>query len=352
MDLETSPVCGGRRRSCCPRGDLVCHGRPSSRLLCRHPSRAVGHRSKEVHGTDTSGRSAAETWQSGLMVDGVDGGCLNGVTKRFTRSGPWIVDGVDLVLPPGSRTVIVGDNGSGKSTLLRIAVGLTRPTSGSVIRPMETSFVPERLAGRSSFTAWEYLSHMGRIRGLNRAAVETRSRDLVECLGLLPDPYVPIDNLSKGNKQKVVIAQAFLAPMGLVVLDEPYSGLDTQTRLTLDDLIQLEQSRGAAVLMTSHDVSLGPAPDQVYRIGNGRLYRIQSNVVASELRSIELTATERSCTAEQLLSAARLRSANHDESRGVISLIMEASDADAFLHEAIAHAWSVTGVAPLPVAGQ
>ena len=286
------------------------------------------------------------------MVSGGDGGCLNRVTKRFTRSGPWIVKGVDLVLAPGSRTVIVGDNGSGKSTLLRIAVGLTRPTSGSVVRPMETSFVPERLAGRSTFTAWEYLSHMGRIRGLNRAAVEARSRDLVECLGILPDPYVPIDNLSKGNKQKVVIAQAFLATMGLVVLDEPYSALDTQARRTLDELIQFKQSRGAAVLMTSHDIPLGTAPDQVYRIGDGRLHRMQSNVGASELRSIELTATEGSCTAEQILSAASLRSANHDESRRVLSLIMEASDADAFLHEAIAKGWSVTGVAPLPGAGQ
>jgi ABC-2 type transport system ATP-binding protein len=98
------------------------------------------------------------------------------------------VRGVDLDLPPGSRTVIAGDNGSGKSTLLRIAAGLTRPTSGSVIRALKISFVPERLAGRSSFTAWEYLSHMGRIRGLNRAEIESRGRDLFERLGLLPDP--------------------------------------------------------------------------------------------------------------------------------------------------------------------
>ena len=83
---------------------------------------------------------------------------------------------------------------------------------------------------------------MGRIRGLGRPAVERRSGDLLERLGLLPDPYVAIDSLSKGNKQKVVIAQAFLAPVGLVVLDEPHSGLDAQARHVLDDLIESERT--------------------------------------------------------------------------------------------------------------
>jgi ABC-type multidrug transport system ATPase subunit len=162
---------------------------------------------------------------------------------------------------------------------------------------------------------------------------------------------VSIDSLSKGNKQKVVIAQAFLVPVGLVVLDEPHSGLDAQARRTLDDLIELERTRGAAVLMTSHTVPLGPESEQVYRIGDGCLYRMQSNALASELRRIELTATERSCAAEQILSAASLRSANHDQSRRVLSLVVEASDADALLHEAITKGWSVTGVVPLPGGG-
>jgi ABC-type multidrug transport system ATPase subunit len=260
--------------------------------------------------------------------------------------------GIDLDLPPGSRTVIVGDNGSGKSTLLRIAAGLTRPTSGSVIRATKTSFVPEGLAGRSSFTAWEYLSYMGRIRGLDRGAIDARSRDLLEHLGLLPDPYVSIEALSKGNKQKVVIAQAFLAPVDLAVLDEPFSGLDAQARRTLDDLIESERTRGAAVLMTSHTVPLGPEPDRVYRIRDGCLYRMQSTAVASELRHIQLTATSRPCPVEQILSSVCVRSVNYDKTRRVLSLVVEAPDADAFLCDAITKGWSVTAVAPLPGSGR
>ena len=224
--------------------------------------------------------------------------------------------GVDLDLPPASRTVIVGNNGSGKSTLLRVAAGLTRPTSGSVIRATRTSVVPERLAGRSSFTAWEYLSHMGRIRGLSRAAVERRSRDLLERLGLLPDPYVSIDSLSKGNKQKVVIAQAFLAPVGLLVLDEPHSGLDHQAGRTLDELIESERTRGAAILMTSHTDWLMPHLDRTYRIADGCLNPMRPVEGPSALRSIELTATARSSTAQQIVSAPSIRRADQDQRVG------------------------------------
>jgi ABC-type multidrug transport system ATPase subunit len=279
-----------------------------------------------------------------------EGSCgrLTGVSKRFGRRGSWILRDINLVLLPGSRTVIVGGNGSGKSTLLRVAAGLTRPTAGTVIRSPAISYAPERLPGRSNFTAWEYLGHMGRIRGLDRVTVETRSGDLVERLGLLPDPNAPIDSLSKGNKQKVIIAQAFLAPVGLIVLDEPYSGLDDNARWTLDDLADAEQDRGTAVLLSSHADPMRPRSDQVCRIVDGGLTQIPFTAGAPEYRRIELTGTERSCAAEQIISAAGLHRVDHDHRRGVLSLDVEASDADALLHKAITNGWSVTGVVPLP----
>jgi ABC-2 type transport system ATP-binding protein len=281
------------------------------------------------------------------MPDEHRAGRLNDVAKRFTRGGPWIMRGVDLELPHRSRTVIVGDNGSGKSTLLRIAAGLTSPTSGSVTLATRTSFVPERLAGRSNLTPREYLWHMGRIRGLQRTAIEARSRDLLQRLGLLPHPDVPIDALSKGNKQKVIIAQAFLTPVDLAVLDEPYSGLDARARRALDDLIELERARGAAVLMTSHTVPPEFGPEHVYRIDDGRLSRMRAGPgTPPALRQIELRATDRSCPAHQILSAENVRSAKHDQAQTVLSLILEASDADAFLRDSITNGWSVTGVAP------
>lgn len=285
------------------------------------------------------------------MLDGQDGWRLMGISKRFTRRGPWILKRVDLDLPAGSRTVIIGDNGSGKSTLLRVAAGLTSPSSGSVVRPADISFVPERLAGRSTFTAWEYLFHMGRIRGVSPVTMEARGHELLDSLGLQPSPHVSVDSLSKGNKQKLVIAQAFLAPVSLMVLDEPYSGLDTQARRTLDRLIERSRTSGAAILITSHIAPLVSVDDRVYRISGGLLYRMtiaprESVGEASELRQIDLAATESACPPEQLWVLAGVRNADCDQSRRVLSLLVESSDVDAFLYEAIAGGWSVRSVNP------
>ena len=101
---------------------------------------------------------------------------------------------------------------------------------------------------------------MGQIRGLDRAAV--RGLVVVTCSSdsdFSSTPTYPIDSLSKGNKQKVVIAEAFLAPVGLVVLDEPHSGLDAQARRTLDELIEsgkVDEGRGQ-YSTTSHTVPIG-----------------------------------------------------------------------------------------------
>ena len=140
------------------------------------------------------------------MVD--VGGSLAGITKRFSRRAPWVLKGVDLELHPGSRTVIVGGNGSGKSTLLRIGAGVSWPNGGVVRLPAHIGYVPERLAARIRFTGAEYLAHMGRIKGLDPGIIRARSRELLERLDVQPGPQEPIESLSKGNRQKLVIAQA------------------------------------------------------------------------------------------------------------------------------------------------
>lgn len=166
--------------------------------------------------------------------------------------------GIDLELQPGSRTVIVGGNGSGKSTLLRIGAGVSWPTDGTVLLPDRIGYVPERLAARTKFTGTEYLAHMGRIKGLDPRAVNTRSRELLQRHDLQPGPNEPIESLSKGNRQKLVLAQAFLRPVELLVLDEPFTGLDPIAHAALGELTNEAQSGGTAVLVSSHHAR----PDQ------------------------------------------------------------------------------------------
>ena len=88
--------------------------------------------------------------------------------------------------------------------------------------------MPERLPGRLRLTPRQYLAHMGRIRGAGPDQVAARADELLTRLALAPGPDVPIGTLSRGNAQKVALAQALLAPVRLLVLDEPYGGLTTR----------------------------------------------------------------------------------------------------------------------------
>ncbi|WP_285753438.1 ATP-binding cassette domain-containing protein [Lentzea sp. NBRC 105346] len=149
------------------------------------------------------------------------------VGKRYGR-GPWVLR--DLSLSVSGLVVLTGGNGSGKSTLLRIVAGITAPTRGSVVgRPRSVGYVPERFPSDVRMSAQSYLGHMGAIRG--------RKADVLERLGFRGDLTAPMSALSKGNAQKVAIAQA-LAATDLLVLDEPFTGLDTTAATALVELLK------------------------------------------------------------------------------------------------------------------
>ena len=194
---------------------------------------------------------------------------LEMVTKRYRRGGPWVLSGLDLALEEGSLTSVAGANGSGKSTLLRIAAGVSAPSGGVARVPRRVGYVPERQAARCNFSAAEYLSHMGRIRGLDADGVGRRGAELLMRLAVRPGPEVSWNKLSKGNRQKVVIAQAFLEPLDVIVLDEPFSGLDADAQAALNKLIAEVRAQGTSVLVSSHTA---PADvTRAYRLVGGRL---------------------------------------------------------------------------------
>ncbi|MEU6151695.1 ABC transporter ATP-binding protein [Actinosynnema sp. NPDC047251] len=166
---------------------------------------------------------------------------LDRVGKRYGR-GPWVLRDVTLAVEPGETVVVTGGNGSGKSTLLRIAAGLSRPTSGRVARPASVGYLPERFPPGVKLSARDYLRHLAAVRGV------PARWDLVEALGFVGDPDAPMATLSKGNTQKVALAQA-LAATGLLVLDEPWSGLDAAAGAVLAEFVT---GGAAARLITDH----------------------------------------------------------------------------------------------------
>ncbi len=182
-----------------------------------------------------------------------------------------MLDGVDLTVEPGVITVLVAGNGVGKSTLLRIVAGASLPTSGRVAgRPRVVGYIPERAPAAMRMTARQYLSHIGRMRGLTPAEVASRIDSLASRLALVPGADVPISSLSKGNGQKVAVMQAFLVPPELLVVDEPATGLDATATAELTRLMVEAEQDGAAILMSAHQSAV-PAGGRLFRLAEGRI---------------------------------------------------------------------------------
>jgi zinc transport system ATP-binding protein len=168
--------------------------------------------------------------------------------------GTEVLQHVDLTLRRGEVVTLIGPNGAGKTTLLRVALGLTKPTSGTVRRPRGTTFgyVPQRFAVDPTLPLT-----VGRFLALPRR----RSRaDVEAALGEVGVPEAidrELPTLSGGEFQRVMLARALLRRPDVLVLDEPLQGVDVTGQAALFELInRLRQSHGFAVLMVSHDLHL------------------------------------------------------------------------------------------------
>ncbi len=233
---------------------------------------------------------------------------LNEVVKEF-RTGPFrtrgrirALDGVTLRVEPGSSIGIVGLNGAGKSTLIRILLGYTRPTSGSVtidgMEPREyveangIAYVPERatLPG-----GWKVRYALGTFAMLGEVPGDVWERvdRAIERLGLTPLANRRIGDLSKGNVQRVAIAQALLADRSVMVLDEPGDGLDpvwiAELRSIVDEWRAADPQR--IVIVASHTLpEIERIADTILLLHNGR---IEADLSPHEGRSLEESFLER-----------------------------------------------------------
>lgn len=170
---------------------------------------------------------------------------VEGLRKRYRR-GPVVLAGVDLTLEPGVPVVLGGANGSGKSTLLRIVAGAAAPSAGRVRgRPRVVGYLPDRFPALLRLPVDAYLRHLAAIRGV------PVDDGLLGALGFTGPRTGAMARLSKGNAQKVGLTQALGCGAGLVVLDEPWAGLDAEAAKTLDALLA-DRAGTAAVLVADH----------------------------------------------------------------------------------------------------
>ncbi len=211
---------------------------------------------------------------------------LRGVGKLY--SGIPAVRNVSFTARAGEVTGYLGPNGSGKSTTLKMITGLIEPSEGEILfngEPIQRDpiryrqrfgYVPEEPHLYTHLTGAEYLVMVGELRGLERRAMAEKVDGFLRLLGLYGDRYVPISSYSKGMRQKILLAAALLHNPDLILLDEPFSGLDVNSGLVLRGLIQQLAARGKAVLFSSHEL------DTVERVSSRVVILHKGKVVAND----------------------------------------------------------------------
>lgn len=186
---------------------------------------------------------------------------LDDVWLRYRRRGEWVLRGVSVELGPGEAATVIGRNGVGKSTLLRLVAGLLRPQRGAIRqRPARIGYVPERFPADQPFPAYRYLLGMARVRGLTAAAAHQAIGGWADRLHCAPLLGTPMADLSKGSAQKIGLIQAMLCRPELLILDEPWEGLDATTRAEVPLIVAEVTAEGGQVLLSDHLGSAGELP--------------------------------------------------------------------------------------------
>ena len=184
------------------------------------------------------------------------------LVKRYNRIP--VVTGVDFSIRPGEILGYLGPNGAGKSTTVKMLIGLVDPTSGEILFQgrdvradwpgflRRVGYVPEEAHLYGHLSGREYLQLTGRLRGMERAMLERRMDAILQLLGLWADRHSALSSYSKGMRQKVLLASALLHDPELLILDEPFSGLDVNMAMVLRTLIRTLADQGKMIFYSSH----------------------------------------------------------------------------------------------------
>lgn len=208
------------------------------------------------------------------------------VGKRY-GSGPGsavrALRSFDLRVPPGESVALVGPNGAGKSTVLGLLLGFLRPTRGAVrvadlpperfVRSRGVGYLPEGYRPRERIRAGALLRRLAALDGLGWREARRRTVEVLGRVGLGGSAGVRVGTLSRGNRQRLGVAQLLLRPRRLILLDEPWSGLDAEGRSRLRSVLaQMRRERPeTTLLLASHDLGqVARVADRAVLLDRGR----------------------------------------------------------------------------------
>lgn len=219
---------------------------------------------------------------------------VHNVSRSFAER--LVLDDVNFTVPRGALTGFVGANGAGKTTTMRIIMGLLQASSGTVSldgKPLESGtrphfgYMPEERGLYPKQPIIDQLVYLGQLHSLSRSDARRRAMELLARFGLDDRAKSKLESLSLGNQQRVQVAAALLHEPEVLILDEPFSGLDPLAVDAMSSILRDYASRGVPVLFSSHQLDLlDVLVDHLVIIQDGR---ILANASAETLRSSQAT---------------------------------------------------------------
>ncbi len=202
------------------------------------------------------GNRTATASQGDTMTDAIR---LRNITKTFGNN--VAVNSFDLTVPAGALYGLIGPNGAGKTTLIRMILSILFPDQGDLTvlghaSAMEAKdrigYLPEERGVYKKMRVGDFLTYMARLKGLDPPDLRDRIRDWLRRLDLAGTEGKRCEELSKGMQQKIQFIAAVIHRPDLLILDEPFSGLDPVNQRLMRELVMEEHRRGATILFSTH----------------------------------------------------------------------------------------------------
>lgn len=206
------------------------------------------------------------------------------VVKNLTKSygNNCVLNNVSVTFSPGLIYGLIGPNSCGKTTLMRCICGFARPTAGTVtvmnqVISKDCDFAPSTGIILETPGFLDNLSgykNLLLLSGISNKTNKNRIEEALRLVGLNPFDKKPVGKYSLGMRQRLGIAQAIMENPEVLILDEPFNGLDTQGQAEIHKLLQLQKQEGKIIILASHSASdIARACDVVFEIRQGALYR-------------------------------------------------------------------------------
>ncbi len=252
---------------------------------------------------------------------------VHGLRKYFGKFGEIkAVDGISFEIRSGEVFGLLGPNGAGKTTTIKLLLGLLEPLEGMInifgLDPQRDDVKIKEEIGYASevplmfkaLTPSDLFNFIASIRKLDGEEASRRAQDYLESLGAIQYYYQVIETLSRGNKQKVQLVAAFLHEPKLLILDEPFAGLDAKSVKVVKELIEIHVERGGAVLFSTHIMEVAQEIcDRIAIINKGKLVgmgtieqlRQQADKIGANLEDVFLRLTDQDTSVDEIVKKLR-----------------------------------------------